>query len=182
VLQLSKLEADERFVDTETEIDLADVAEEVVDEWSAHAQNRGVALTFTAECETCTGHWDRSAVYRITANLVDNAVKFTPIGGHVDVRVGETSGEVWVEIEDDGIGMSEAFQEKMFEAFKQESDGYQRSHGGNGVGLTIAQKLTTLLQASIDVDSTVGEGTRVRVRLKPRSQNNSSNTEDVSGA
>ncbi len=107
---------------------------------------------------------------QILMNLLSNAVKYTPEGGHVALRAdvqeevgGDAMLTVWVE--DDGIGMSEAFLKRMYEPFEQENAGGGRVFEGTGLGLSITHSLVNLLNGAIEVRSAPGRGTRFTVRL-----------------
>ena len=113
---------------------------------------------------------DAWALQRLLDNLVDNAVKFTPEGGRVTLRARpgrDASGGLaaCLEVIDTGIGMSAAFQAKMYESFTQESEGMQRAYEGGGLGLAIVHRLAHLLSATLEVESAPGEGTRFIITL-----------------
>jgi Signal transduction histidine kinase len=99
-------------------------------------------------------------------NLVENAIKFTPEGGEVQVRARPEDGEtVLLEVEDTGVGIAEEAREDIFDAFKQESEGLGREYEGSGLGLSIVGRLTTVMGGTIEVESEKGVGTRFAVRL-----------------
>jgi signal transduction histidine kinase len=128
------------------------------------ADARGLTLTTDWPETPVRVRADEAALQRICDNLLSNAVKFTSEGGiHVSVTPqGETVALV---IEDTGIGMEEAFQEEMFEAFTQASTGNARTHEGSGLGLTITKELVERMDGDIAIQSAPGEGTTVTVTL-----------------
>jgi Signal transduction histidine kinase len=71
-------------------------------------------------------------------------------------------------VADTGIGISEAFRTRLFDAFTQESEGLEREHEGSGLGLAIVKRLVDLMDGRINVESTKGEGTTIRVALPRR--------------
>ncbi len=107
---------------------------------------------------------------QILMNLLSNAVKYTPEGGHVALRAEvqeEAGGDalLTVRVEDDGMGMTEAFIARMYEPFEQEQAGGGRVFEGTGLGLSITHSLVSLLGGTIDVQSAPGRGTRFTVCL-----------------
>ncbi|HUM83097.1 MAG TPA: transporter substrate-binding domain-containing protein [Lachnospiraceae bacterium] len=107
---------------------------------------------------------------KVLLNLLSNAVKFTPEGGTVKLTI-ETidpplnQKNCRVVIEDNGIGMDEEFQKKMFEPFTQEVSPAARNIQGTGLGLSIVKQIVTLMGGTISVNSRKGEGTRFEILL-----------------
>jgi PAS domain S-box-containing protein len=164
VLHLSRLEAGAVTFDPHP-VDLVAEAEATRRELDGIADGAGVSLHLDVPSGPIQCLSDRAAVQRILRNLVGNAVKFTPSGRRVTLRVASGPTGAVTEVCDEGIGMSLAFQRRMFDAFTQESEGRQREHEGSGLGLAIVQKLVDLLNGSIEVESTPGLGTRIAVFL-----------------
>jgi len=107
---------------------------------------------------------------QVLVNLVGNAVKFTETGGisiTVDVDAGPGDGALTLvlTVRDTGIGMSQAEQGRLFEAFSQGDDSTTRRFGGTGLGLAISRRLLTLMGGTITVTSAPGQGSAFRVRL-----------------
>lgn len=97
-------------------------------------------------------------------NLASNAIKFTN-AGHVEVRLSTNGRNVVVAVEDTGVGIGENTLEKIFDEFKQESEGFGRSYEGSGLGLTIIKHLLDLMEGDITVDSAKGEGSTFTVTI-----------------
>jgi signal transduction histidine kinase len=112
--------------------------------------------------EICT---DRRKFHRVLACLLSNAAKFTE-NGWISLNVGRTP-QGWTEIvvADTGIGISSADLALIFEQFRQVDGSFTRRYGGLGLGLTLGRELVNLLGGHLDIESHVGEGTTVRVRL-----------------
>jgi PAS domain S-box-containing protein len=164
VLQLSKLETGSHSLNRE-HIDLSEVTERVAELLRPQAAEHELDLTVDVPAGSVTGRWNEGALRRIVRNLLENAIKFTPSGGHVEVRV-RSEDEIGVlEVEDTGIGISEEALPDIFDPFKQESEGLDREYEGSGLGLSNVRELTELLDGSIEVDSEKGVGTRFTVRL-----------------
>jgi two-component system phosphate regulon sensor histidine kinase PhoR len=111
---------------------------------------------------------DEEAVGEILDNLVDNALKYTPVGGRITVRWHGDDGVVCLEVEDTGIGIPETDLPRVFERFYRVDKARSRELGGTGLGLSIVKHLVQALGGSISAASRVGSGTTFSVRL-PRS-------------
>ncbi len=112
---------------------------------------------------------DRLRLQQISMNLLSNATKYTHANGHVhwDVSIIEEGGlHFWVEvIKDDGIGMSEAFQQHMFELFTQETRKETLNTRGTGLGLSLVHKFVTLMQGTIQVESQLNKGSTFTIKI-----------------
>lgn len=100
---------------------------------------------------------DENRLQQILHNLVGNAVKFTE-AGEVEVAAAERDGRVVVAVRDTGVGIPEAQQERIFEAFAQADASIEREFGGTGLGLAVSRRLIDLHGGSLCVESTPGEG------------------------
>ncbi len=117
--------------------------------------------------EKLTARLDEQKVKQLMLILVDNAVKYTPEGGSVTVRLTEpAAGRVVFEVQDTGIGIAPEDQERIFDRFYRVDKARSREMGGNGLGLAIAQEIVNLHGGTIKVASTPGEGTTFTVTLK----------------
>jgi signal transduction histidine kinase len=113
---------------------------------------------------------DELHLRQIFINILGNAVKFTPDGGEIDFRVQELSydeGKVKYrfEFQDNGIGISEEFQTKIFEEFSQEEKGGRSTYQGTGLGMAISKKFVELMNGTITVKSKVGKGSCFTVEI-----------------
>jgi signal transduction histidine kinase/CheY-like chemotaxis protein len=111
---------------------------------------------------------DEARINQIVTNLLSNAIRFTE-RGHVllEVRRKVARGRAWLllSVVDTGVGISEAYRARLFAPFTQQDNTTTRRYGGTGLGLSIVKRLVDLMGGTIDVESHLGEGTRVRVRL-----------------
>lgn len=164
VLDFSELEAGTRELER-SPVDLASIAEEVADHHRANAEEASLSMTVERPEGPVWAYSNDSALHRIPENLIDNAIKFTPEGGEVAVRIRDDEEDVMLEVEDTGIGIDEDALPQVFEAFRQESEGMAREFEGTGLGLSIVNELVDALGGSIEVDTEKGEGTRIAVRL-----------------
>ena len=165
VLELSQLEAGSYAIDR-APVDLAFLARRIVDEFEPQSAESGVAVEVEAPDDGAAAYADETAVRRIISNLLDNAIKFTPEEGQVTIRV-TADGEEWVvlAVEDTGVGIAADALPRVFEAFKQESEGLTREYEGAGLGLSIVRELVDTLDGRIEVDTEKGAGTCFTVFL-----------------
>jgi signal transduction histidine kinase/ActR/RegA family two-component response regulator len=112
---------------------------------------------------------DSTRLVQIFANILNNAVKFTPRGGHIWFTADQQSGEAVVRIHDTGIGIASDALPRVFDMFQQAEPTLERSVGGLGIGLTLARRLVEMHEGRIDIRSPgPGEGTEVEIRLPIR--------------
>jgi signal transduction histidine kinase len=107
-------------------------------------------------------------IKQILANLLSNALKFTPAGGWVKVLLRWDEEFVDLEVADNGIGMSEAQRKRIFSKFFQVDDSLTREVGGVGLGLALVKKLVEMHEGLVLVESKEGEGSRFIIRLPVR--------------
>lgn len=115
---------------------------------------------------------DKLRLTQVLLNISSNAVKFTPVGGTVNIRVSEKScrGDgyttVVFSVKDDGIGMSPEFREQVFDSFTREHTVTENGIGGTGLGMAITKNIVDMLGGTIHVESEVGRGTEFTVMLE----------------
>jgi PAS domain S-box-containing protein len=108
---------------------------------------------------------DRHVLSTILRNLVHNALKFTNPGGKILVRAGETLDDLWIEVRDNGIGMSPEVLDRLFRKRERLSTFGTGKEKGQGIGLGLCQDLAVTLGAVLEAESKVGEGTTIRLHL-----------------
>jgi signal transduction histidine kinase len=135
---------------------------EVVEFFAALAEERGHDLAFTGEAKAWV-EGDPVWLHQLFANLIHNALKYTPEGGRVEVDAAEVDDEVRVRVRDDGVGMTEADRAV---AFAQYQRGSASSAGdGMGLGLALAREIARAHGGSIEIESEPGRGSTFAVRL-----------------
>lgn len=117
----------------------------------------------------------------ILANLLANAIEFSPRGGRIELRALQSPGVLVIEVEDQGPGLSEADQALIFERFKQLEAGSVRAHKGQGLGLAVVKALTDLLNGQILVESQPGHGSKFICRLPAGSPAEDTDTSSFDG-
>jgi cell cycle sensor histidine kinase DivJ len=108
---------------------------------------------------------DKRACRQILLNLLSNALKFTPAGGKVTAGVRAEDGGIAVFVSDTGVGIAREDLPRLGEAFFQASSAYDRAFEGTGLGLSVVKGLALLHGGCMEIDSVVGRGTTVTVRL-----------------
>lgn len=155
LFQLAKLEAGDVEPHLE-DFNLAELTQDVLQGLRPRAHTAGVSLSCRMPRNLPDIHGDLGLIERAVTNLVDNALKFTPAGGQVSVRLSRGADEVLWSVHDDGPGISEEDLGRIFERrFRGEGQGMAP---GTGLGLTITHRVLELHGAEIDVQSEEGEG------------------------
>jgi signal transduction histidine kinase/CheY-like chemotaxis protein len=146
---------------------LAGPVERAVEALRASADARRVQVAWTPEAFPRAVAADAARLEQVVRHLVDNAVKFSPAGGRVEVRA-RTDG-AWAElsVQDEGPGIPEAFRPFLFERFRQAERGPTRSHGGLGLGLSLVRELVALHGGTVEAEPLPRgtPGARLVVRL-----------------
>lgn len=145
-------------------VDLAALIADARDAARPLANERQIELTMDARTVS-TIEGDPGRLGQAVDNLLSNALKFTPPGGSVALRVFETSGGVHLEISDTGMGISSEDQAQLFERFFRTEQATNAAIQGTGLGLSIVAAIVEAHGGSIDVESEVGFGTTFRVVL-----------------
>lgn len=136
--------------------------EEVIEFFVALAEERGVELAATGVCKAAVVG-DPIWLHQLFANILHNALKYTPAGGRVEVSASATPEEVAVSVRDDGAGLTEEDRAIVFASFQR---GSASSAGdGMGLGLALAREITRAHRGTIDVESSPGAGSTFIVRL-----------------
>jgi two-component system, cell cycle sensor histidine kinase PleC len=108
---------------------------------------------------------DRRALKQIFINLLSNAVKFTPEGGRITITAVQQPNLLTVAIIDTGIGIPKRDMQKLGRPFEQVENQFTKTKGGSGLGLAISKSLVALHKGALEIDSIVGKGTTVTLRL-----------------
>ena len=122
-------------------------------ELEGHAINKGIKLKLEAPKETLKMVCDLYSVNQLFSNLIENAIKYTHKGSVTLKAFNNNFGKTQINVEDTGIGISEEYIPKLFEAFSQEEQGYTRSYEGIGLGLSLVKNYADLNNAEIKVAS-----------------------------
>jgi len=108
---------------------------------------------------------DRSRLEQVMMNIIGNAIKYTPDGGHIRITAGSSQDTVWMEVQDDGIGIPEKDRDRIFERFYRVDKARSRESGGTGLGLSIAREIVQRHNGSLALVPHEGKGTTIRLTL-----------------
>lgn len=162
LLDYSRLEAGRAALHLER-FDVADVAREIVEDYSAEIKGKRITLLTEISPELGPVLMDRYKLSQVLSNLVGNAVKFTA-EGTVTIACSPVDAERWcLEVSDTGIGISRDALAYIFDGFRQVDDRLARSYGGTGLGLAITRKIVELMEGEIRVESRPAEGSHFRI-------------------
>jgi two-component system phosphate regulon sensor histidine kinase PhoR len=136
---------------------------DVVEAAQNAAQGKGIKLTADIESDLPSISAVRNQVKQLFAVLVDNAVKYTPARGSVEVTAEREGRELRVAVKDTGIGIPPEDRDKIFGEFYRSANARSQERQGTGLGLTIAEQIAKDLGGTIEVESTVGGGSTFTV-------------------
>ncbi|HVT44293.1 MAG TPA: 6-phosphofructokinase [Thermoanaerobaculia bacterium] len=167
VLDMSRIVSGKMRLDVRM-IDLAEIAEAALATVEPAAEAKGIAVQFENEGTTLMSG-DSGRLQQVLWNLLTNAIKFTPRGGRVDVRVEQTGSSARVTVSDTGQGFAREFGAHLFEPFRQAESATTRSHGGLGLGLSIVRHLVEQHGGEVTAESPgIGQGATFRVTMPLR--------------
>ncbi|MDE2266470.1 MAG: hybrid sensor histidine kinase/response regulator, partial [Alphaproteobacteria bacterium] len=129
------------------------------------AERSGVALKTMISPTAATIFADKRAIKQILVNLLSNGVKYTPRGGEVRIRASLDTHGIELSVADSGVGISAKDLERLGKPFEQVEGEHVRSKEGTGLGLALVKALAAMHGGEAILESTLGEGTVVRVRL-----------------
>jgi signal transduction histidine kinase len=165
VLDMSKIEAGKLELSKE-KVTLQHVVADVLRMMRERALDRQIELVPRLAADDLVVWADERAIKQILLNLLSNAIKFSREGGKIRIRLtAEPAGQAVVEVEDQGIGMTEDEQERALQPFGQAKPATTRSYGGTGLGLPITKGLVEAHGGTLTIVSRAGEGTIVRIAL-----------------
>lgn len=167
LLMLSKFDAGEMDLVLE-DFDLAVSARNICDAMMLNVKQRGMTMELSVPGEPVLCHGDRARIEQVIVNVVTNAIRYTPDGGSILVRVGRDGETAWVSVKDSGIGIPKDDIPRIFDRFYRVDKARSRSLGGSGLGLSIAREIVDRHGGDIEIESELGKGTEVTVSLPVR--------------
>jgi two-component system, OmpR family, phosphate regulon sensor histidine kinase PhoR len=176
LLQLARIESGKDMFEVRA-VPVAPVIDQCVDEQSAVAQSKSQQLLSQPPDDDLSVLADEEGLHAILSNLIDNAVKYTQEGGTIAVRWHGENGSAVIEVEDNGPGIPEEHQPRIFERFYRVDRARSRDVGGTGLGLSIVKHLVQEFDGAIDIRSSLGHGTTFALRL-PLADHNDSKASD----
>ena len=130
---------------------------------SAQQRSQQLACSLEDDLPLITG--DRQRLEQVMMNVIGNAIKYTPDGGHILVSAGALPEQVWMEVCDDGIGIPEKDRARVFDRFYRVDKARSRESGGTGLGLSIAKEIVDRHGGRLYLTDHEGPGTTVRLEL-----------------
>jgi heavy metal sensor kinase len=159
---LSRLDAGESQAEW-VRFDLADLTATTAEQMSLLAEDKGISVSCDA-AQPVLVDGDRSRLKQVVVNLLDNAIKYTPEKGRIQLRVAAVNGHALLEVSDSGIGIPADALPHVFERFFRVDKARTRDPEGAGLGLSIVKSICTAHGATVEVESN-GVGSRFRVKL-----------------
>jgi len=164
LLDISKIESGAMAIERDP-LDLAELARDCCTLMALRAQNGGVVLDRVSGPALPPIEGDRRALKQVVLNLLSNAIKFTPAGGRVVLAIVRDGDMIDLSVSDTGIGIAAADLPRLGDPFFQVKGAYDRNHEGTGLGLSVVRGLVGLHGGRMTVESALGVGTRVSIRL-----------------
>jgi two-component system sensor histidine kinase VicK len=147
-------------------LDIRSIANRAIRNTASKAEEAGVDLRLVAVDQIPPVQGDREKILWALTQLLDNAIKFTPSGGHVMLGLKpESTNLVMVSVRDTGIGIPEKSLEQIFEPFQQLDGSAKRRVGGTGLGLALVRQIVEAHGSVLDVSSVEGKGTTFKFPL-----------------
>jgi two-component system phosphate regulon sensor histidine kinase PhoR len=162
IINLSRLEGAPRSQEFE-ELQLSRISEDIISQLEIRARDKDIDLQFQGEPVWIKG--DSRMVEDLIYNLVDNGIKYTENGGRVTLSVFPEADGAIVQVSDTGIGIPKEDQSRIFERFYQVDKSRSKKVGGSGLGLSIVKHIVQSHGGSIDLKSSPGSGTTIRIKL-----------------
>jgi len=168
LIDLSKIDSG-HYEMKEENVDISAAIAEATVMIDVQAKSRSIALHSESLCDGISVAADARALWQVLINILSNAVKFTPEGGCVTVRSTlDAAGNLSIRVIDTGVGIAPEDLARLGRPFERASSRASETIEGNGLGLSIARGLVALHGGSLELRSTVGEGTEVTIRMPAR--------------
>jgi len=163
LMAIARLDAGEAKVEF-AQFDLAELTSGTTEQMRLLAEDKNVGLLCEAERQVRV-EGDRARLKQVIVNLVDNAIKYTPAGGLVGVKVWASDGRAVLEVSDNGVGIPPEALPHIFERFYRVDKARSRQMGGAGLGLSIIKAIVMAHGGQVKVESVEGRGSRFFVEL-----------------
>ena len=173
VLDMARIESGKMEIDENVER-MGDILEEIAGVFASDAKEKNIQIKSEMHVTHKSVVCDGTKVREIMLNLVSNALKYTPAGGTVTIKVQELPGDkdgyikIKTEVADTGIGMSKEYIPIMFDSFSRERNTTIGKIGGTGLGMSIVKRLVDMMGGTIEVNSELGKGSCFIVTLQHR--------------
>jgi heavy metal sensor kinase len=162
LLALSRLDTGEGKTDW-VRFDLAELAVTTADQMSLLAEDKSIKVVCDAPAPVII-EGDRSRLKQVVVNLLDNAIKYTPKGGHITLKIAKENGYAMLDVADEGVGIPAEALPHVFKRFFRVDGSRSRDRGGAGLGLSIVKSICDAHGARVEVSSVPGRGSHFRIR------------------
>ncbi|NQT64397.1 MAG: PAS domain S-box protein [Candidatus Marinimicrobia bacterium] len=166
ILNISQLEAGTIKVYPKT-IDLVSIAIFVIEELRPIAEEKGLKIHLSTAFKEAKVFADEYCIHQVLTNLIENAIKFTPEGS-IEIDITQRQDQIALSVTDSGIGISEDYQERIFEPYTQESEGFTKIFQGVGLGMALTKRFADLNHVEIKLKSEGGVGTTFTLIFPPQ--------------
>lgn len=164
LIDTTKLEG-ENYKLSKTNIDIVNVVESIVDSIEVYANQKNINIIFDTNVEEFIINADLEAIDRIVMNLLSNAIKFSPIDETIEVTLNAEKDKVQISVKDNGMGIAEEEQKKIFNRFEQATNSKRVEGKGSGIGLDLVSYLVKGHGGKIELKSKLNEGSEFIVTL-----------------
>ncbi|MCX6695762.1 MAG: PAS domain-containing sensor histidine kinase [Candidatus Altiarchaeota archaeon] len=164
ILDIARMESGKMIYHID-KVDLNSVMSEVLETVGILFESKNLKVTNKIGGDIPHVIADKERIALVIENIISNSIKFTPVGGRIDVTASVEGDNVLVQIHDTGVGIPEEDKEKIFEKYYQVKSGMGENVGGSGLGLVICKKIVEDLGGKIWVESKLSEGSTFNFRL-----------------
>src|SRR5438552_14358490 len=164
LLSLARLESKEANLQL-SEINLRDFLEGVTRDWAKRLAGKNLQLELEVPDSFPTLRADERRLEEVVHNLLDNAVKYSPQNGRILIQASAPDQEIVLSVRDEGVGIAAGELPRIFERFYRADRARSREFGGTGLGLSIVKHIAQLHGGRVEAESTLGQGTTIRVVL-----------------
>ena len=164
LIDTTKLEGD-NYKLNKTDIDIVNVVESIVDSIEVYANQKNINIIFDTNVEEFIINADLEAIDRIVMNLLSNAIKFSPLNETIEVTLNAEKDKVKISVKDNGMGIAEEEQKKIFNRFEQATNSKRIEGKGSGIGLDLVSYLVKAHGGNIELNSKLNEGSEFIVTL-----------------
>lgn len=161
---ISQFESNESGVELQP-VDIRHITQAVVLDFEPQAARKELSIKCRLPEQPLVVEGDEEILRQVLINLIDNAVKYTPAGGKIQVSMGPDPEHGWIRVEDNGIGIPPELHDRVFERFYRVDKARSRQLGGTGLGLSIVKHSTLAMKGRIFLDSAPGKGSAFTIML-----------------
>lgn len=164
LLQLSKFDY-KKVAWNKISFDITELTKQICEKHKIQADKKGQVLECYITSNVPNVFGDRDGIERVITNIITNSIKYTPENGNIKVYVGAVYDDAYIKIIDNGIGIPKDDLPRVFERFYRVDKARSREMGGTGLGLPIAKEIIEANGGSININSDIGKGTEVIIKV-----------------